>query len=187
MNISKIYFSRQSGSDIFEKLLPYLEKYDEEFYNIAKNNKEKLIKVLNIEKYIKRPRKDIASFSDVRKYTWYMYDELYNDDAYKNVEVKDFYNINILQDYFDNFYDIRDDKDTWFNKIKLLAEKYNFAKEVKEYKNNPSLYKGHVGDVCELIRVGITSLKQTPDLYEILKYLDKNSIQNRITMFSKIL
>lgn len=187
MNISKIYFSRQSGSDIFEKLLPYLEKYDEEFYNIAKNNKEKLIKVLNIEKYIKRPRKDIASFSDVRKYTWYMFDELYNDDAYKNVEVKDFYNINILQDYFDNFYDIRDDKDTWFNKIKLLAEKYNFAKEVKEYKNNPNLYKGHVGDVCELIRVGITSLNQTPDLYEILKYLDKNSIQKRITMFSKIL
>ena len=187
MNISKIYFSRQSGSDIFEKLLPYLEKYDEEFYNIAKNNKEKLIKVLNIEKYIKRPRKDIVSFSDVRKYTWYMFDELYNDDAYKNVEVKDFYNINILQDYFDNFYDIRDDKDTWFNKIKLLAEKYNFAKEVKEYKNNPNLYKGHVGDVCELIRVGITSLNQTPDLYEILKYLDKNSIQKRITMFSKIL
>ena len=60
-------------------------------------------------------------------------------------------------------------------------------KEVKEYKNNPSLYKAHVGDVCELIRVGITSLNQTPDLYEILKYLDKNSIQKRITMFSKIL
>ena len=187
MNISKIYFSRQSGEAIVEKLLPYLRTYDEEFYEIVNNNKEKLISILNIEKYIKRPRKDIASFSDVRKYTWYMFDELYNDDAYKNVEVKDFYNINILQDYFDNFYDIRDDKDTWFNKIKLLAEKYNFAKEVKEYKNNPSLYKGHVGDVCELIRVGITSLNQTPDLYEILKYLDKNSIQKRITRFSKIL
>ena len=75
----------------------------------------------------------------------------------------------------------------WFEKIKLVAEKYGFAKEVKLYKENPDNYKGHVGDVCELIRVAITSLTTTPDLYEILKVLDNNSIKNRIMMFNKAL
>ena len=187
MNISKIYFSRQKSEDIVEKLLPYLQKYDEEFYNIVSNNKEKLISILNIEKYIKRPRKDIASFSDVRKYTWYMFDELFNKDAYNNIEKKDYYNADILKDYFDNYYDASDEKDVWFDKIKLVAEKYGFAKEVKEYKENPENYKGHVGDVCELIRVAVTSLTTTPDLYEILKILDKKSINDRIMMFSETL
>jgi len=187
MNISKIYFSRQRSEDIVEKLLPYLQKYDEEFYNIVSNNKEKLISILNIEKYIKRPRKDIASFSDVRKYTWYMFDELFNKEAYNNTEKKDYYNVDILKDYFDNYYDASDEKDVWFDKIKLVAEKYGFAKEVKEYKGNPENYKGHVGDVCELIRVAVTSLTTTPDLYEILKILDKESINNRIMMFSETL
>ena len=187
MNISKIYFSRQRSENIVEKLLPYLQKYDEEFYNIVSNNKEKLISILNIEKYIKRPRKDIASFSDVRKYTWYMFDELFNKDAYNNIEKKDYYNVDILKDYFDNYYDANDEKDVWFDKIKLVAEKYGFAKEVKEYKENPENYKGHVGDVCELIRVAVTSLTTTPDLYEILKILDKKSINDRIMMFSETL
>ena len=187
MNISKIYFSRQKSEDIVEKLLPYLQKYDEEFYNIVSNNKEKLISILNIEKYIKRPRKDIASFSDVRKYTWYMFDELFNKDAYNNIEKKDYYNADILKDYFDNYYDASDEKDVWFDKIKLVAEKYGFAKEVKEYKENPENYKGHVGDVCELIRVAVTSLTTTPDLYEILKILDKKSINDRIMMFAETL
>ena len=187
MNISKIYFSRQSGEAIVEKLLPYLRTYDEEFYEIVNNNKEKLISILNIEKYIKRPRKDIASYSDVRKYTWYMFDELFNSDAYKEIEKKDYYDVEILNDYFLNYYDSNDSKDEWFEKIKLVAEKYGFAKEVKLYKENPDNYKGHVGDVCELIRVAITSLTTTPDLYEILKVLDNNSIKNRIMMFNKAL
>lgn len=187
MNISKIYFSRQKSEDIVNNLLPYLKKYDEEFYNIVVNKKEKLVSILNIEKYVKRPRKDIASYSDVRKYTWYMFDSLFDEEAYNNIEIKDYYDISILKDYFDNYYSPNDSKDVWFSKIKLVAEKYGFAKEVKLYKENKDNFKGHVGDICELIRVAITSLTTTPDLYEILKILDKESIEKRLVMFSKAL
>ena len=183
MSISKIYFSRQKSEDIYENLLKYLEVNDPEFYELVKNNKEKTINTLSIEKYIARPRKDIASYSDYKKYFWYMYDELFTKDAYDEVEFKEFYNGDILEDYINNYYNEKDDKDTWFNKIKDLAEKHGFAKEVKAYKANPESYKGHVGDVCELIRVAITSKVQTPDLYEILNVLGKDTIKNRIELF----
>lgn len=186
-NISKIYFSRKSGAEIYDGLIPYLKEYDNEFYEIVLNNKDKMINILNIEKYIKRPRKDIASYSDVKKYTWYMFDELINEDSYKDIIKKDFYDAAIVKEYFEEYYDACDDKDTWFSKIKVLAEKFGFAKEVKNYKEHPENYKGHVGDICEMIRVSQTSLNQTPDLYELLKYLDKESINRRITMFNKAL
>ena len=185
LNISKIYFSRQKSEAIVKQLESYLKVYDDEFYRIIQSNKDKLIKILNIEKYIPRPRKDISSFSDVRKYTWYMFSELFSKDSYKNVLKKDFYDIGILKDYFTNYYDKEDSKDEWFNKIKNISGKYGFASEVKEYKLNPTNYKGHVGDICELIRVAVTSLNMTPDLYEILKILDDKEIKNRIEMFEK--
>ena len=183
MSISRIYFSRQKSEDIYENLLKYLEINDLDFYQIIKNNKDKTIKTLSIEKYIARPRKDIASYSDYKKFFWYMYDELFTKNAYQGLEFKDFYDVRILKDYIQNYYDENDDKDTWFNKIKELAEKYGFAKEVKAYKSNPQNYKGHVGDVCELIRVAITSKVQTPDLYEILKILGKDTLKERINLF----
>ena len=116
-----------------------------------------------------------------------MYDELISEEDYKNVESKDFYDKDILKDYIDEYYDENDDKDAWFNRIKLLADKYGFAKEVKSYKAEPDKYKGHIGDVCELIRVAITSQKQTPDLYEILKIMGKEQASERINLFIKTL
>ena len=173
-------------STFYENLLKYLEVNDPEFYELVKNSKEKTINTLNIEKYIARPRKDIASYSDYKKYFWYMYDELFTKDAYDEVEFKEFYNGDILEDYINNYYNEKDDKDTWFNKIKDLAEKHGFAKEVKAYKANPENYKGHVGDVCELIRVAITSKVQTPDLYEILNVLGKDTLKERISLFKSV-
>ena len=184
LSISRIYFSRQKGEDIYENLVKYLEVNDEEFYSIVSKYKDLTINSLNIEKFTPRPRKDIASYSDYKKYFWYMYDELFNEESYKEVEYKDFYDKELLNDYINNCYDENDDKDTWFNKIKDLAEKYGFAKEVKAYKQEPDKYKGHVGDVCELIRVALTSQKQTPDLYELLKIFGQKRAQNRLEMFA---
>lgn len=187
INISKVYFSRQSGEDICKELLAYLENYDKDFYEIIKNNQEKTINTLNIEKYIARPRKDIASYSDYKKYFWYMYDELFTKDSYKDVEIKSFYDASILTDYINLYYDETDSKDDWFNKIKDLADKHGFAREVKEYKKNPEGYKGHVGDVCELIRVATTSQTMTPDLYEVLKTLGKPTLEKRFELFKEYL
>ena len=187
MSISKIYFSRQKGEDIYENLIKYLEVNDKDFYKIVKNNKELTINSLNIEKYTDRPRKDIGSYSDYKKYFWYMYEELFDKKAYKEDEYKEFYNKELLIDYIDNYYNESDDKETWFNQVKELADKHGFAKEVKAYKKEPEKYKGHIGDVCELIRIAVTSQKQTPDLFEILKILGKERIKNRVDLFTQTL
>ena len=77
------------------------------------------------------------------------------------------------------YYDANDDKQTWFNKIKELSGEMGFAKEVKEYKQNPDMYKAHVGDVSTVLRVALTGRTNTPDMYEIMNVLGKESIQKR--------
>ena len=55
-----------------------------------------------------------------------------------------------------------------------------YAKEVKEYKANPEMYKGHIGDVSTVIRVALTGRRNTPDMYEIMKVLGKDTVIERL-------
>ena len=80
-------------------------------------------------------------------------------------------------------FDIEDDKENWFNKIKDLSQEKGYAREVKEYKQNPEQYKGHVGDISTAIRVVLTTKHNTPDLYEIMQVLGNEAIVKRIEQF----
>ena len=110
-----------------------------------------------------------------------MFDELFTDVTYNFDEKFDKDTINeVLTTYFDKYYDEKDDKDTWFNKMKELTDELGFCSDMKEYKENPDKYKGSVADISNIIRVGVTSKSQTPDLYVILQLLGKDRIEKRI-------
>ena len=182
MNISKNYLSTMKASELYDRTVSYAQEFDKEFYDLLTKYKDYTIDVLNIEREVARPRKDIESFSSVKREISYMFDELFvNDDT--SYEHKDFYDKELLTYYIDNVYDENDDKDTWFNKIKDMCPKFGFASETKEYKKNPEEYKGSVAHVCEVIRVAVTLRTMTPDLYEILKLLGKDRIKERIEKF----
>ena len=85
----------------------------------------------------------------------------------------------ILNEYITKYYDKNDDKQTWFDKIKELSSKMGYAKEVKEFKENPGKYLAHVGDVSTVLRVALTKRTNTPDMYEIMQILGKDVMQKR--------
>ena len=85
----------------------------------------------------------------------------------------------ILEKYAETF-SLADDKDTWFAKIKEMCEPLGFTPNVKEYKKNPDAFKGHVGDVSTVIRIALTSRRNTPDLYSIMNLLGEDEIKTRL-------
>ena len=182
INISKNYISRLKAEEVFNLVDAWSRTYDKEFNELINKYKDYTINVLNIEREVERPRKDIESFSAVKREIGYMYDELFFNEE-KAFERKNFYSKELLEYYIDNVYDEADDKQTWFNKIKEMCHKFGFASETKEYKKNPENYKGSVAHACEVIRVSVTNRTMTPDLYEILKLLGKDRIKERISKF----
>ena len=182
INISKNYISRLKAEEVFNLVDTWSKTYDKEFNELINKYKDYTINVLNIEREVERPRKDIESFSAVKREIGYMFDELFFNEE-KTFERKDFYSKELLEYYIDNVYDEDDDKQTWFNKIKEMCPKFGFASETKEYKKNPENYKGSVAHACEVIRVSVTNRTMTPDLYEILKLLGKDRIKERISKF----
>ncbi len=184
INISRNYISRLSAEEVYNRALKYTEEFDKEFYNILKKYKDYSISMFNIERTIKKPRKDYTSFSDIKNYTWYMFDEFFNKEInYQFQTINDIEKIKkILTIYIDKYYNYEDDEQTWFEKVKELSNELGYAKEVKEYKENPDNYKGHVGDVSMVLRVALTSCSMTPNLYQIMKLFGKERVVNRFNL-----
>ena len=179
-NISKTYFSLLKASDIYNDACEYFNKYDKEFYDIFTKDKDYSINLLNIEREVKKPRKDIASYKDIKKEFNYMYDELFDSiESYEWQNIIDINDIKEILNTYISMYDINDDKNEWFNKCKELCDKLGYASDMKEYKANPEKYKGNVADVTTVIRVALTKKAQTPDLYELLKLIGVDGIKSR--------
>ena len=180
-DVSKNTIATFTAEKVYADGLEWAEEFDKNLAELMKKHKEFTINILNIERTGTKIRKDIAKWSELRENLEYLYDEVFftkeHEDEWQNITDKEEIK-KIITEYL-NVYDENDDKDTWFNKVKDVAEKFGYAREVKEYKKNPENYKGHVGDISTVIRVALTGRRNTPDLYEILKNLGKERIEKR--------
>ena len=180
-DVSKNTIANSTAEEVYNEGLAWAEEFDADLAELMKKNEDFTKAILNIERTGTKVRKDIAKWSDLRDNLEYLYDEVFfakeHEDEWQNVTDKETIKA-ILAEYL-NVYDANDDKDTWFNKMKDVSEKFVFARELKEYKKNPENFKGHVGDVSTVVRVALTGRRNTPDLYEILKNLGKERIEKR--------
>ena len=189
LDVGKTVISSFTAKQVYDEAKKWAQNYDEELDKMLEDE-EYALKIFGIERGNKKPRKDIAKWSDVKENIIYMYDDKFYDIIKKaqeeNKKIYDYQVINekseiekILKLYIEKYYDENDDKESWFEKIKDLAESLGYAREVKLYKENKDKYKAHVGDVSTVLRVALTARTNTPDMYEIMEILGKDRIEKR--------
>ena len=183
LDVAKIVVSKMTAEEVYENSLNWAKNYDEELEKLLEENKEYSLKVLGIERGNAKPRKDIAKWNEVKNAIIYMYDDkfLKNNFSYDYAKISDKKEIEkIITTYLEKYFNINDDKQTWFERIKDLAQEIGYAREVKEFKQEPEKWPGHVGDISTVIRVALTGRQNTPDMYEIMQVLGKESVIARL-------
>ena len=178
-DVSKNVISVMTATQVYELVTAWAKDYNEALYKLFVDDKEKATAILNIDRENPKPRKDIACWEEVENYVSFFYNELYNPDYTLPENVKKEDAVEILTKYKE-VYSADDSKEEWFNKIKELCTACGYTPNVKEYKQNPDAFKGHVGDVSTVIRIAITSRTNTPDLYYIMQILGKDEVMRRI-------
>ena len=183
-DICKNLIGGKTAEWVYENASEWAKEYDEELYALLSADKEYAIKLFSFDRNPEKPRKDLGKWSEVRDTFSYMFDSLFNPEyeMLENISGEDMKKIATL--YADRF-DETLDKTAWFDDLKDLAEQIGFAREVKEYKQNPDMYAGHVGDVSSVIRVAVTGRTKSPDLHGILCALGKAEVKRRIEKFAK--
>lgn len=183
-NISKEIIARYSGEKLLKEMLHYTETYDSNFHEMITRNPNYFIEIMNIEKDKENPRKDYEKYSDIFEKVKFFYEPYYselmkNEPLPFNPNIDKGIIINVLKDFAESLnYDCTEQE--WFNNLKVLGEKYNFASNIKEYKKNREKYIGHIGDVAEMIRISLTSSKQSPNIFYVIRILKKEEVIRRI-------
>ena len=179
-DISKNVISQMNCDEVYTLSYEWAKKYNKKLAALYEQNEDRAKAILNIDRENKKPRKDIAKWSDIPDYISYMFDETFVPcydlcgDATPQLAA------DVLEIY-KNIVDLSDDKDEWFGRMKNMCEKVGCTPNVKEFKQDPDAFRGHVGDVSTIIRVALTGRTNTPDLYEITRLLGKDRVVDRLS------
>ena len=169
-----------SAETVFEKALAWAKDFDPQLYELLRRDPMRSTAIFDIDRGGKKPRKDIAKWDEVKDYVSYFFDELFTVSM---AELPDNITPDLAKDVLDAYtaaFDPADDKQQWFDRIKDLCAPLGCTPNVKEYKQNPDAFKGHVGDISTVIRVALTGRRNTPDLYAITAILGEDTVRARL-------
>lgn len=178
-DVSKTCVSRFSGSEVYCKLTEWAKEFDREFYSLLTENPEYTKAMLSIDRDVPKPRKDIAKWSEAKDYFSYFFSKTYSN----SLELPDNITASDAKEFLRRYkavYNSSDDRQCWFEKIKMIAPEIGFAAETKQYKANPEEFKGHAGDLSTVLRIAVTGRRNTPDLCSIMQVLGYDTCISRI-------
>ena len=144
--------------DLVRAVTTWANEYGDEKQKSQVADQAYLTNVLAIERdNPKRVRKDFITWRQTLEIVEFFFDELF----VPNTEYA--YNRDVLNAFLDTF-NIADDKDTWWNKIVEIAQRFGV-------KN---------GDVAMNLRVALSGRTNTPDLYSIITVMGAERVIKRI-------
>lgn len=178
-DVSKNVISTMTANEVATAVTAWAKAHDEAFYALLARDAAYTEGIFAIDRDNPKPRKDIAKWSDAPAFAAYFFDECFdgNWELPENIATAD---AAAVLEAYKAVYDPSADKQAWFDAIKAMSPALGFCAETKEYKKDPTGWKGHAGDVSTVIRLAVTGRRNTPDLCSILKLLGKERVIARL-------
>ena len=163
------------------EIAEFLKDWSLEFapeYSYIFDDMDLLVKILDLGRDEKKPRKDLIYARQIMEFISYFYDQSFKviDEVPAEAEAD---KVKILEEYLSS-YNHADTQEEWFNKIREIATNLGYAAKPKDYKKNPDDYKGHVGHVSTVIRLALVGRAQSPDVWAIQQIMGEDMVRARI-------
>lgn len=169
---------------VYTQLVVWADVYDPDFAALLRRDPAYAEAILAIGRGGAKPRKDLSVWSEAKDYMSFFYDELYTPAQSYPANV-DAPTVKTALTRYADMYNADDDNGAWFERVKELAAGLGFAANMKDYKQNPQDYKGHVGDISMVLRVAVTGREQSPDLCEVMRILGPERVRARLMAAAK--
>ena len=163
------------------EIAEFLNAWSLEFapeYEYVFEDMDFLIKILDLGRDEKKPRKDLVYARQIMDFISYFFDQSFTIIDEVPAEASDD-KVQILESYLSS-YNHADTQEEWFNKIREIATKLGYAAKPKDFKKNPDDYKGHVGHVSTVIRLALVGRAQSPDVWAIQQIMGEDMVRDRI-------
>ena len=169
VDVSKNVISKMTAEEVYNLLTEWAKEFDADFGEKLSSDPQLATKILAIGRGGKKPRKDLAVWKDAKEYMGFFYDEYLQkpvfDEKFEKAVVVDALN------RFLAVFDINDDANTWFEKVKTITTDMGFTTDMKAYKADPTAFPGTVADISTFIRQATTGKTNSPDLFTVMQIL----------------
>ena len=177
-DVSKNVISKMDADKVYSLLTEWAKEFDPDFGQKLTADPAYATAILAIGRGGKKPRKDLAVWKDAKPYMGFFYDEYLEapvfDEKFSKAVIAD-----ALNRFLEQF-DMADDANTWFAKVKQITEDLGFTSDMKAYKADPTAFPGTVADVSTFIRLAVTGKTNSPDLYTVMQILGYDRTVARI-------
>ncbi len=177
-DVSKNEIAKLDAGTVYALALEYADEFDPEFAALLRRDPDYAKAILSIGRGGKKPRKDLATWKDVRPYMSFFYDELFASEGFDAR-----FDPAVIRSALEKFlavYDPADDANAWFDKVKAVTTEIGFAADMKAYRASPEAYPGSVADVSGFLRVAVTGRSSSPDLYTVMQLLGAERTGRRL-------
>lgn len=184
-DVSKNEIAHMDAETVYALALEYAQEFDPDFAAVLARVPEYAKKIFAIGRGGKKPRKDLATWKDVKPYMGFFYDEFFTREDFPAQ-----FDHAVIRSALEKFlaaYDPADDSAVWFDKVKAVTTEIGFAADMKQYKADPAAFPGSVADVSGFLRIAVTGKSNSPDLYTVMQLLGSERSAARIRAAMKAL
>jgi glutamyl-tRNA synthetase len=87
--------------------------------------------------------------------------------------------VKLAQDFADTYQHVQD-KEGWFEQIRSLAGANGFAPTAAQFKKHPARFAGSIAHVSNVIRIALTGLTTSPELFLVAHNLGEEELLRRV-------
>jgi glutamyl-tRNA synthetase len=183
-SISREFIAQLPTEAALESLLTWARANDPELSAILSRNLPLARRIFANERQPgAMQRKDLAKWNEFRPAYGLYFQELFplvsdpSDPRFAPVEPDMV--VKLAKDFADS-YRHEEDKEAWFEQIRSLATAHGFAPTAGQYKKNPESFAGSISHVSNAIRIALTGLKQSPELFLVAHNIGEEEVLRRV-------
>ena len=178
VDVSKNVISRMSAQEVYALLVQWAREFDADFAQQLEGDPDYAQAILAIGRGGKKPRKDLSTWREAKPYMGFFYDKYMQQPQFPENFSRETVQ-KALRLFLERF-DIADDANTWFEKVKDITTEMGFTTDMKAYKADPSAFPGTVADISGFLRLAVTGKTNSPDLYTVMQILGYQRTVERI-------
>ncbi|MFN0084248.1 MAG: glutamate--tRNA ligase [Blastocatellia bacterium] len=183
-SISREYISTMSTDETIDALLGWAREYDPPLAETIAAEPLLTRRILASER---EPgaiqRKDVSRWADFRSVYGLYYPTLFAlvtdaaDPRFGSVSAA---LVRSLAGDFADSYQHLSDPAAWFEQIRALATRHAFAPTAGQFKKAPQDFVGSISDVSNVIRIALTGLTHSPELFRVAHIIGCEEVLRRV-------
>jgi glutamyl-tRNA synthetase len=183
-SISRTYIALLPPAARVAAIEHWAKQFDPTLAQVLEREHAMAVRAFEYERKLdEHPRKDLAKWADfLPNYGVFLtsYFQPVSDPSVPELSpTKPETVVAVLNDFIQK-YSHESEKDTWFTQVREVAKRHRFAPTAKEYKSAPQQFVGQLSEAANIVRVGLTGRRDSPDLFLIAQVIGESEVLRRL-------